>query len=591
MSSAIIQQWLGMQCRSIPGVRSGFITLAGSGAATQAVRWPTSEAPLPERLLKAAKTASEQRQAFVQIPKPTTNEDAGTVLALPLKVSGLQGSAAVLECDEMQPDQGRAAIESLIEQLPKLDQLLNPPTKTRLAVEMPTELIMHSLATGLAERSFDAAITSITTDLQMRFRCERVSFASWKDSMAQIEKVSGTAEIKKQQKIFRELENAMNEAADQMTLICYPPTETTKHRIAIEHKDYAISGQKCAIASLPLVAEEEIFGLLSFERDKNHPFTNSELIAIEHLSAFLAPLLRLKKDASASWYRRAFQACKSDTAGQNGKRNTLIATAVVTIVLIVFGSFFQVAFEITATAKIEGAVQRAITAPTNGYIDKVFVRPGDTVKEGDLLATLDDDDLQLERRRLESEISQYQSDYSAAMAKRDRAKMAVASAHMSESQAKLDLVLHQLSRLELRATLPGLVIDGDLTQALGSPVDKGQVLLTLAPEDDFRLNLGISENDIRYVETGHVGKLVLSSNPGKKLSFEITRITPMASIVDNQNVFKAEAQLLDQHKINLRPGLEGYAKIDAGSRGLLWVWARELRDWFSIQKWKWAGNI
>jgi multidrug resistance efflux pump len=51
-------------------------------------------------------------------------------------------------------------------------------------------------------------------------------------------------------------------------------------------------------------------------------------------------------------------------------------------------------------------VQRAAVAPFQGYVADAPVRAGQTVAAGDLLATLDDRDLALERVRWASEQEQ-----------------------------------------------------------------------------------------------------------------------------------------------------------------------------------------
>ncbi|MGV6818008.1 MAG: HlyD family efflux transporter periplasmic adaptor subunit [Thiotrichales bacterium] len=590
MSVAIIQQWLGMQCRNIPGARSGVITLQNADDGMTSVQWPASQAPLPSRLLKAAKTATEQHKAFVHIPRNNADEKAGTVLAMPLRINGLPDSAAALDCDKLNPDEGKAALELLARQLPRLEQLLNPARVDKTEAKPPLDLLTRTLATGLTHPDFDTAITAVTTELQQRFGCERISFAFWKNQTAQIHQVSGTSEIKRQQKLLRDIENVMNEAADQMMLVCSPATEKTVHRINLAHRDYASQHNDAVIASAPLINNEELFGILCFERAAGRNFSDQELDQLETVAAFLAPLFQLKYDASAPWYRRLFKA-PDDNKRLITRKKVLLFSAITAVILLSFSAFWPVSFEVTAPARIEGSVQRTVTAPGSGYLDQVFVRPGDFVTRGDLLATLDDDDLLVERRRLESELSQFQSDYSAAMATRNRAEMGVATAKINEAQAKLDLVKQQLKRLDLRANLSGIVIAGDLTQSLGSPVEKGQELMTLAPDKDYRIKLGIPEADIRHVSVGQSGELVLASSPGKKIPFEITRITPMASILDNQNTFAAEAQINDQQQHQLRPGMEGYARIHAGERSLLWVWMHRIGDWLRLQTWKWTGSL
>ena len=64
---------------------------------------------------------------------------------------------------------------------------------------------------------------------------------------------------------------------------------------------------------------------------------------------------------------------------------------------------------------------------------EALVRAGENVREGQLLATLDDRDLKLERTKWETERDQADGKYHEALAKRDRASVnAVPAAVASE---------------------------------------------------------------------------------------------------------------------------------------------------------------
>ncbi len=79
--------------------------------------------------------------------------------------------------------------------------------------------------------------------------------------------------------------------------------------------------------------------------------------------------------------------------------------------LIVLGLLALTAFLYTATgpyrlsaeARINSAIQRAVVAPYDGYIESATARAGDEVEAGQVLIHLDDRDLRLERLKWLSE--------------------------------------------------------------------------------------------------------------------------------------------------------------------------------------------
>ena len=169
-------------------------------------------------------------------------------------------------------------------------------------------------------------------------------------------------------------------------------------------------------------------------------------------------------------------------------------------------------------------MQRVLVAPADGYLKQAHVRPGDLVKSGQLLAELADEDLKLEQRRAMSDVAQLENTFGAALMKQDRAEVAIQYAKLEEAKAKLALVDQQLQRVKLVAPFDGVLITGDLTQMLGAPVKKGDQLLTLAPEHDFRVIVEVDERDIGNVHIAQEGHLALAALPGDALPFEVTAL-------------------------------------------------------------------
>jgi multidrug resistance efflux pump len=234
-------------------------------------------------------------------------------------------------------------------------------------------------------------------------------------------------------------------------------------------------------------------------------------------------------------------------------------------------------------------VQRLLAAPADGYLKLAYARPGDLVKEGQLLAELADEDLKLEERKAQSEVAQLENSYGTALVKQDRAEVAIIFSKLEEARAQLSLAQARLTRTQLRAPFNGVVITGDLTQSLGAPVKKGEALMTVAPEHDFRVIVEVDERDIGDVKLLRPGSLALSALPGDTFPIEVARITPVATAGDGRNYFEVEARLKLDAAPELRPGLVGVAKIEAGTRSWLWICTHRVTDWIRLTLWSWVG--
>ena len=67
----------------------------------------------------------------------------------------------------------------------------------------------------------------------------------------------------------------------------------------------------------------------------------------------------------------------------------------------------------------------------------------------------------------------------------------------------------------------------------------------------------------------------------------VTRITPVAEAREGFNAFRVEALLDGTVPEDIRPGMEGRAKIGIDERRYVWIWSRRMVDWMRQKLWTW----
>lgn len=233
-------------------------------------------------------------------------------------------------------------------------------------------------------------------------------------------------------------------------------------------------------------------------------------------------------------------------------------------------------------------MQRAIAAPLPGYLSDSGIRAGDTVREGQIIASLDTTDLRLEKLKWQTQKAKQEREYSEAVARKERSRAAILGAQIAQADAQIDLIDQQLQRMRIRAPFDGLVVAGDLSQALGAPVERGDILFEIAPLDAYRVILKADERDVTDLETGQSGSLALAARPDAPLPLELVRVTPVSTAEEGINYFSVETRLTDDMGQALRPGMEGVAKIEIDERRLIWIWTRKIILWFKLFIWSWT---
>lgn len=433
---------------------------------------------------------------------------------------------------------------------------------------------------------YDASVKALVTELAQKLQCDRVSIGFKTRSGIQVEAISHSVELEKQMNVVQAIGQAMDEAFDQCQSLSYP-AEPENNAVLRQHEALAQQFGSGAILTIPLYVQGEAKGALLFERPANAPFDGHEIELCRSIATVVAPILNEKQLNARGLFSRLSDAMSSGLSKLLGPEYYL-RKAIALLVTLSLISLFLVdgQYRVTTDTVLEGKIQRSIVTPFDGYIAQAEARAGDLVKQGQLLAQLEDRDLQLERIKWLSQRGQLNKEYDEGMALRDRARVSIIAAQIAQSNAQLNLVNEKLTRTQVTAPFDGLIIRGDLNQSLGGSVARGDLLFVIAPLSDYRIILRVNERSIQQLEKGQTGTLVLSSLPDERFEFVVERITPISTAEEGENYFRVEAGL-DQHAIQLRPGMEGVAKIDIGERSLAWIWSHEIIDWLQLWLWRW----
>jgi biotin carboxyl carrier protein len=441
----------------------------------------------------------------------------------------------------------------------------------------------------LCQQKFADAAAAFATDLAAIAHFDRAAIGMVTDNRLGVTLAATShTDFQPNTELFHAFNAAMDEAYDQGTTIVSPALNRSRPLITVAHTELGkrYGGAACTI---PLVNNNEIFGAVTLVRTDSTPPNARAIAQWEQIASLVGPVLRLKYELERSLLTRLSRALRKSShsiVAPGNMKSKVIATVGLASL---FGMLFlPMPYHIGASAHIEGSIQRVLVAPADGFLRQVYARPGDLVKATQVVAELAADDLSIEHRKWHSEHLQHVNAASAALARADRTQFVISQALADEARAQLDLVAMQISRVNIVAPFNGVVIAGDLSQSLGAPVQRGEVLLTVAPADEFRLVIDVDERDIATVTKNQKGKVALAALNDRPLEFNVERVTPVATALDGRNYFEVEGKLTEAPPL-LRPGLQGVAKIDAGKRPLGWIWSHRLVDWLRLTLWYWGA--
>ncbi len=583
--------WLSLFSRIVgPDMVRGVVVLGepDTGPFSPVAIWPKGMLGSPW-LIQGVEAAVGRREAVVERGKRAPTEDDPKrkldVVSVPLLVDEAVCGAVSIEVLHQGPEGVSTVVDQLKWGIIWLEALVRRQ-KVGSSDRMVT--VLELIATSLHHERFQAAATAVATELSGILRCERVSIGFLKGKHARVRALSHSASFGKKANVVRAIEGAMDEAIDQQATVLYPPVKDGPVQVVRAHEALAKEHAAGSICTVPLAEGQNILGAITLERAEQEPFDERTVKLCEHAGALIGPVLDVRRKDDRWLGAKAWDSFKSFVRKLTGPRHVALKliTASIAAVLLFF-AFAKGDYRVTADARLEGSLQRAVAAPMQGYVAEAYVRAGDIVAEGDPLFSLDDRDLYLERLKWLSQKSQYTREYNEAVANRDRAQANVLAAQVEQAEAQVALIEEQLSRVNVTAPFDAVVLSGDLSQSLGVPVERGDVLFELAPLADYRVILQVEERDIGQIEPGQTGRLALTGLPGDRMPIVVQRVTPVSTAEEGKNFFRVEAELTGDAPDLLRPGMEGVAKVEIDRRHLIWIWSHKIIYWLRMFFWSW----
>ena len=240
-------------------------------------------------------------------------------------------------------------------------------------------------------------------------------------------------------------------------------------------------------------------------------------------------------------------------------------------------------FAVNAAGDIGPAEQVSVRPEVNGKIDKLPVDIGDIVKQGDLLFTLEDYDLQTEKQSQEREIERAKLQLDQAKRNYDRARQLftdklisqelfedtqtqhdLAKNALDRAEKALDLVKDKLRKTQIRAPFDCTVLTRPVSagQAVAGSggFSSGTEVLTIANLNEMIINAHINQADVSRLKAGQEVIAHVEAVPGLKVVGTIERIAPQATYRNNIKGFAVRIMIKDPDR-RIRPGMTANIEI------------------------------
>jgi RND family efflux transporter MFP subunit len=244
-------------------------------------------------------------------------------------------------------------------------------------------------------------------------------------------------------------------------------------------------------------------------------------------------------------------------------------------------------------ATVVPAERRIVSTIEGGFVQRVFVREGDAVRPGELLAQLDDGDDRVKLAEAQAASGQAQRDLSEAEFRNDGS---------AAGQAKLRTDLHaievqheeqRITSAQLRAPIAGVVVTSKIEERTGTMLKPGEAFCEIVEADRMAAEMSVPETDLGLVRVGRTAALKLNAFPTTTFDGTVERIGSQTQAEAGEQYFLVRAVFANLGG-RARDGMVGRARIRAGGGWFESGWYPSgyalLRDpfrWLWQKAWTW----
>ena len=253
------------------------------------------------------------------------------------------------------------------------------------------------------------------------------------------------------------------------------------------------------------------------------------------------------------------------------------AVAMVVLAILVFGRWN---LKVPGNVTVLPSRIVLVSARVRGVIREVGAyHEGDRVPKGAVLAQLEVPDLTLRLNEASSREEGALRGMTRLQAEGRAADLAVARVELDRWRNERAFLTQRIEEAAMRAPVDGILLTPRLEERAGELLEVGGVFCTLADIDRLRVEIAVRETDadilIRHVqeEPGAPFEAALKFNAFPAIDYRarIQRVRAAAEMVEGARSLVAEGVIEEGQggRGGLKPGMTGFARINAGPRPLI----------------------
>ena len=422
---------------------------------------------------------------------------------------------------------------------------------------------------------------------------ERAAIAMEQRGKTQVKAISGMTQINPGDAEVDRLRAILQWAslAPQAFMVTQHGEEVDQERPETREKflQYFTETGMRAFYAVPLADEEGRLGSLSFESGNPDFLSEAHLEMINILAAQATVALRnatLYKEVPFIGVLEPILQKRQKFMAQGKRRRTLTLTAAAVVVL--FLAAFPVPLRVDGNAEVAAAHTAQVQSAVDGVVRQVYVREGQKIARGDVLAYLEDWPYRSALAEAQAKYETANSEMNRALASNDGSEAGIQRVQASYWATEVERDRQRLEETHLRALFDGWVTTPHVENMVGRHLAVGDTFAEIVDSSRAIVDVGFDEQDMVLLRRGAAAAVKLEGYPTRTFRGSVDVVSPKSQADRDSRLFYARITIPNSDG-RLRPGMQGRAKISAGWAPVGFVVFRRPAMWIYSILWRVLG--
>jgi RND family efflux transporter MFP subunit len=269
------------------------------------------------------------------------------------------------------------------------------------------------------------------------------------------------------------------------------------------------------------------------------------------------------------------------------KRRRILIMAL-PVAALLFLVAFPLPLRVDGEAVVTPVHRVQVQPETEGVIRKVFVREGQHVQAGQILA-------EMENWNPRSTLAETQSKYESALmqmnhdlAVNDDTAAGAQRVQADYWRAELSRAQQLLEKSELRSPIEGTISTPRVDSFAGRKLAPGDSFAEVVDTSRAIVDVAIEDEDAGLLKNGQNASVKLNSYPARTFHGQVVMISQKAESLHEVPVFYSRIAI-ENPEGAIRAGMEGRGKVRVGTYPAGYVFLRHPYIWFCSKLWAWLG--